>query len=206
MAGHRRPRRQALHAAQTHRVKDQPDAIKKPAGRLLAPCQFKGEESAAVHHLLTKKPGLRIRGKTGIMHPRDLRTAEQPLRDGLSAAWAAYWQHIDRGENVEENQRALRHAMEFAGLSGDPVREYNDSLHQASLHAALRSNSMLAVVMLADVFAQTTRFNAPGSASPENWSARMPESVEDLDRVPALLAKTQNFSSLIRETGRRRAC
>jgi 4-alpha-glucanotransferase len=124
----------------------------------------------------------------------------------LAAAWAAYWQHIDCGENVEENQRELRHAMEFAGLSGEPAREYNDSLHQASLHAALRSNSMLAVVMLADVFAQTTRFNAPGSASPENWSARMSESVEDLDRVPALLAKTQNFSSLIRETGRGRAC
>jgi 4-alpha-glucanotransferase len=120
----------------------------------------------------------------------------------LAAAWAARWGAMDRGENVEENLRELRHAMDFAGLNGEPERPYSDALHQATLRAALRSNSMLAVVMLADVFAQTARFNTPGAASPENWSARMSETVDELDQDPNLLAKTQTFSRLLRETGR----
>jgi 4-alpha-glucanotransferase len=123
----------------------------------------------------------------------------------LAAAWAAHWENIDRGWKVAENQRELRRVMDFAGLDGEPAREYSDSLHQATLRAALRSNSVLAVVMLADVFARTTRFNTPGAASPENWTARMSETVEELDQDPNLLSKTETFTRLVRETGRGKA-
>jgi 4-alpha-glucanotransferase len=120
----------------------------------------------------------------------------------LAAAWVERWEGVDRGEKAEEQQRELRRAMEFAGLNGEPAREYSDCLHEGTLRAVLRSSSMLAVVMLTDVFAQTARFNAPGSVSSENWSARMTETVEELDRDPKLLAKTRSFARLIRETGR----
>jgi 4-alpha-glucanotransferase len=120
----------------------------------------------------------------------------------LAAAWAGRWEDMDRGEKAEEQQLELRRAMEFAGLNGEPARDYSDCLHEGTLRAVLRSNSMLAVVMLTDVFAQTARFNAPGSTSSENWSARMAETVEALDRDPKLLAKSRSFARLICETGR----
>jgi 4-alpha-glucanotransferase len=124
----------------------------------------------------------------------------------LAAAWATHWQHIDRGENAEENLRELRRAMDFAGIKGEPVREYSNALHQSTLRATLRANSALAVVMLADVFAHPARINTPGTACAENWSTRMAETVEELDRDPNLLNKTQTFSRLVRETGRTKAC
>ena len=120
----------------------------------------------------------------------------------LAAAWSARWQEIGRNENVKQNRRELWCAMDFAGLKGKPAREYCDSLHQASLRAGLGSNSVLAVVMLADVFAQAIRFNVPGTTSAKNWSARMTETVEDLETDQNIVAKTQSFSDLIRETGR----
>jgi 4-alpha-glucanotransferase len=120
----------------------------------------------------------------------------------LAAAWAANWQNIRRGRDTKESRAELRRAMEFAGLQGQPMRKYSDSLHQAMLRAALRSNSDLAVVLLADVFGQTTRCNLPGTVSRKNWSARMTVPVEKLDRDPVLRAKTVSFSKLIRETGR----
>jgi 4-alpha-glucanotransferase len=92
--------------------------------------------------------------------------------------------------------------MEFAGLDGEPERGYGEALRLGALRAVLRSNSMLAVVLLADLFAQTARCNTPGSASPDNWSARMAETVEELDRAPKLRAQARSFSVLIRETGR----
>ena len=44
VAGHRRPRGQALHAAQTHRVEDQLNAVEKSAGGRFAPGEFKREQ------------------------------------------------------------------------------------------------------------------------------------------------------------------
>jgi 4-alpha-glucanotransferase len=124
----------------------------------------------------------------------------------LAAAWNEHWREIDTGKNGEENWRELRRAMEFAGLKNKPARNYSDSLHRATLHVMLKSKSTLAIFMLADVFAQTIRFNVPGTLTVNNWSARMPSTVEELETDPKAVAKTRSFSGLIRDTGRGSNC
>jgi 4-alpha-glucanotransferase len=120
----------------------------------------------------------------------------------LAATWADHWQQIDDGKNVVEHERELRLALDFAGVTAKPEREYSDALREGALRATLRANSILAVVMLADVFGQPIRFNTPGTAYDGNWSARMSETVEELDRDPNLLAKAKTFSRLVCETNR----
>ena len=119
----------------------------------------------------------------------------------LAAAWASHWRDIDLGRDIPENQRELRRLMRFAGLEETAARIHpSPARSRAARH--LQANSRLAVVMLTDVFARAERFNTPGSVSPDNWSARAPHTVAEMDRNPNLLAKGQTFARLIRETGR----
>jgi len=120
----------------------------------------------------------------------------------LAAAWGERWRDIDLGRNVSENQHELRRLMDFAGLKGEPPRHFTARLHEAVLRATLQANSWLAVLMLTDVFAETQRFNSPGTVTPDNWSARSPYTVAEMDHDPSLLAKARTFARLIRETGR----
>jgi 4-alpha-glucanotransferase len=66
----------------------------------------------------------------------------------------------------------------------------------------MESNSWLAVIQIQDVFGQTARFNVPGSTSAANWSARVNQTVKQLDAEPELLAKTQMLSRLAKHAGR----
>ncbi len=121
----------------------------------------------------------------------------------LAAAWAEFWQKIDEGRDAEENRRELRRWMDFAGLNAEETpRAFTGRLQEAYLRAVLQSNSWLAVVMITDVLGQHTRFNTPGSVSPDNWSARLPWTVKELEKDPLLLARTKTFACLAREARR----
>jgi 4-alpha-glucanotransferase len=121
----------------------------------------------------------------------------------LAAAWAGLWRNIDAGHNVEENRRELRRFMDFAGLGAEPPpREFTDALHEGYLRRVLQSNSWLAVVLITDLFGQSARFNTPGAVSAENWTTRMDRTVAELDRDPALLAKTKQLTLLLAEANR----
>jgi 4-alpha-glucanotransferase len=121
----------------------------------------------------------------------------------LAAAWAEHWQNIDAGRDVKNNLRELRRWMDFAGIDEEETpREFAGRLHEAYLRAVLQSNSWLAVVMITDVFGQLTRFNTPGSVSPDNWSLRLPWTVQELDEDPLLLARAKTFARLAREAKR----
>jgi 4-alpha-glucanotransferase len=121
----------------------------------------------------------------------------------LAAVWAELWRNIESGTEVKENRRELAYFMEFTGMgSAPPPREFSDRLHTAYLRRILQSKSWLAIVMLTDVFGQTARFNIPGTVSAANWSIRMEHTVSELDKDPALLAKTKMFSELVVEARR----
>src|ERR1019366_288371 len=106
VAGHRRPCRQALHAAQTDRMEDQPETIQKPAGCRLAPAQFEREQSPAMLHLPAKEFGLGMRFNAGIMPPRNLWLAAQPLRDGLTVAVVCFHSQ-GKGPQPPEHQPGI---------------------------------------------------------------------------------------------------
>jgi len=123
----------------------------------------------------------------------------------LALMWQECWANIDAGTDVEHNRLELKRMMAFGGLNSgeEPPREFSDELHEGFTRAVMGSNSWLAVFQVQDVFAQTARFNVPGSTSTSNWSARLPQTVKQLDADPKLLAKTKLLSRLAKEAGRR---
>ncbi len=121
----------------------------------------------------------------------------------LASTWAECWRNIDAGKDVDQNRRELRHMMDFAGLTNqEPPREYTDALHEAFTRTVLQSPSWLVVFQITDVFSMTARFNTPGSVSPDNWSYRLPQTVNELDQDPVLLAQAGMYSRLAKETNR----
>lgn len=121
----------------------------------------------------------------------------------LALMWNDCWANIDAGNEVEHNRWELRRIMNFGGIHHEePPRELSDRVHEAFTRAVMQSNSWLAVFQVQDVFGQTARFNVPGSTSTANWSARVEQTVKQLDADPALLAKTKMLSRLAKEAGR----
>ncbi len=121
----------------------------------------------------------------------------------LAALWADLWANIDAGHDAEGCRQELKRIMDFSGLSDEaPPRDFSNRLHEGFTRAVLGANSWLAVFQITDVFAQPERFNTPGSAAASNWSHRLSQTVKQLDRDPELAAKAQQFSRLVRESGR----
>src|SRR6266702_2371435 len=117
--------------------------------------------------------------------------------------WAECWKNIDAGRNAAGNRHDLRKLMNFSGLlDGEPPREFTEPLHEAFTRAVLGSNSWLAVFQITDVFGMTARFNTPGSVASSNWSHRLEQTVNELDRDPVLSKKAERYSRLVAETGR----
>lgn len=113
----------------------------------------------------------------------------------LAAMWAECWGNIEAGIEVESNQRELQNLLRFAGMPDQAIpREFTDPLHEAYTRAVMNSSSWLVIFQIQDVFAQTDRFNTPGSVSMKNWSHRLTATVKQLDRTPHLLAKAKMFT------------
>jgi 4-alpha-glucanotransferase len=121
----------------------------------------------------------------------------------LAAMWAECWTNIEAGLDVESNRRELRNIIRFAGMPDETTpREFTDQLHEAYTRAVMNSSSWLVVFQIQDVFAQTDRFNTPGSVSIKNWSHRLSSTVKQLDTTPHLLAKTKMFTRTAQESRR----
>jgi 4-alpha-glucanotransferase len=101
--------------------------------------------------------------------------------------------------------KELRFLSEFAGL---PVPEngdfpaYDDSVRRALLEALLASNARFAAFMLSDLFALEDRFNVPGIASGDNWSARLPMTVAQMRSQAPWKQECSWLRQAIRRTGR----
>ncbi len=121
----------------------------------------------------------------------------------LAAMWKECWTNIEAGKDVETSRRELRLMTDFAGLQNEaPPHEFDDHLHEAFTRTVMQSPSWLVIFQIQDVFAQTERFNTPGSIAATNWSHRLTPTVKQLDASPDLLAKAKMFSRAARENGR----
>ncbi len=121
-----------------------------------------------------------------------------------------HWEHRrrdcqsqDEGERHQANKE-LRFLSEFAGL---PVREgdwpaYDDHIRHALIEALLSSNARYAAFMLPDLFALEDRFNVPGIASGQNWSARMPVTLTQLREESPWREECAWLAEAIKRTGR----
>ena len=121
----------------------------------------------------------------------------------LAAMWTECWANIAADKDAETSRRELRHMTDFAGLQNEePPHEFDDRLHEAFTRTVMQAPSWLVVFQIQDVFAQTERFNTPGSVAATNWTHRLTPTVKQLDTDPGLLAKTKMFTRTALESGR----
>ncbi len=122
-----------------------------------------------------------------------------------------HWEHRRRDlYSPEESDRALarkelRFLAEFAGLpvpADDAWPAYDDRIRRALLEALLASKARYAAFMLPDLFALEDRFNVPGIASGDNWSARLPMTVTQMRDQDPWKAECTWLKQAIQHTGR----
>ena len=129
--------------------------------------------------------------------------------DPLAAMWRRMGRDHEDAVTKQDHHRAhvtwleLQRFCRWCGLDDQNIpRDFTAELHEAYCRRVLESNSWLALFQIADIFAQETRLNVPGSVGESNWSARLEKTVAELDKDPDLLAKTQLVERLVKETGR----
>lgn len=119
----------------------------------------------------------------------------------LAARWIELWMAADAGDAGA--RRELDFLMEFAGLPGQPPpRAFTPKVHEGLLRAVFHATSYLAIVLLNDVLGLTDRYNWPGTPLEENWTARLPWTVEQLGNEPAPVAQGRLLQRLVHESGR----
>jgi 4-alpha-glucanotransferase len=117
---------------------------------------------------------------------------------------AAFWEQMRQAAmNGDGHQRwELEQLCGFAGFGFDGPKPFTDQIHEALLAGLFQSNAWLAVVMITDVFGETTRFNVPGAVADSNWSNRVTGTPEAWSKDPARSAKMARIHALITASGR----
>ncbi len=90
----------------------------------------------------------------------------------------------------------------FAGFGIEGPRPFTDQIHEALLAGLFQSNAWLAIVMITDIFGETTRFNVPGAVADSNWSNRVTGTPETWRKDPERAAKMARIQELIKASGR----
>lgn len=102
----------------------------------------------------------------------------------------------------EHERRAIREIPQLGAISDDLARTYNHHVHGALMEALYASPSNLLLVPIQDVFALRERINVPSTVGPQNWSWRLPWSIDTLDREDHLSAQLDALADLARRTKR----
>jgi len=122
-----------------------------------------------------------------------------------------HWEHRRRDlHSADEGDRYLAHKelrflSDFAGMhvSHDGTfPAYDDFVRHALLEALLASNARYAAFMLPDLFALEDRFNVPGIANGENWSARLPMTIAEMRHDDRWKGECQWLTEAVKRTGR----
>ena len=123
-----------------------------------------------------------------------------------------HWEHRRRDlHSPDAGDRALAlkelgHLCDFAGLPrptpGADFPPYDTAIRRALLEALLASNARYAAFMLPDLFALEDRFNVPGIASGDNWSARLPMTLAEMRHKAPWKAECTWLKDALKHTGR----
>lgn len=104
---------------------------------------------------------------------------------------AVWWDHLP-----DHERQAARAIPALQHLSDDEAARFCPAVHQAILEAVYRSGSDLLVLPVQDVFGHRERINLPGTVGPDNWSYRMPWTVEALATDPFVQERTRVLAEL----------
>lgn len=120
----------------------------------------------------------------------------------LAAMWARMCEAAAAGDGHQRWE--LEQLCGFAGFGFEGPRPFDDAIHEALLAGIFQSNAWLAIVMITDVFGETTRFNVPGAVADSNWSNRVSGTPAQWRKDPAKTAKMARLAALLAASKRKR--
>lgn len=92
---------------------------------------------------------------------------------------SVWWDQLPEGE-----RRSLLELPALRHLRENPHRPFDRDVHRALLEAVYRSGSDLLILPVQDVFGFRERINLPGTVGPDNWSYRLPWTIERMAHDP----------------------
>ncbi|MGC3991122.1 MAG: 4-alpha-glucanotransferase [Chthoniobacteraceae bacterium] len=103
-------------------------------------------------------------------------------------------------------QAAWDEMKKLAGFAGLPPfyspPAYTDAIREGLLKGLFETPSWLAIVMITDFLASEQRFNVPGAIADSNWSARLEETVAELNEDPWVYEHMEKMRAIIAASGR----
>jgi 4-alpha-glucanotransferase len=79
---------------------------------------------------------------------------------------------------------------------------WSPAVHRALLDAILSAGSELCLLLAQDVLSVRDRVNTPGTVGPQNWTWRLPATIENLRATPAYAASIARVREAVRASGR----
>lgn len=108
-----------------------------------------------------------------------------------TAPITGWWEELETWE-----REALAKNWGFA------IPDTEEERNLALLGALYSANSELALVLVQEILFDKTRVNTPGVVGPENWTYKLPRTIEELAADPALMARFARIRGLL-ESSRR---
>ena len=110
---------------------------------------------------------------------------------------AVWWEALP-----EHERAAIRVIPQIGAVPEDLARSWNHHVAHALLEALYESPSNLAILPIQDVFGLRERINVPNTVGPQNWSWRLPWSIDTIAREEFLTAQLERLAVLAIRTGR----
>jgi 4-alpha-glucanotransferase len=161
-----------------------------------------------VRESLTRR---RVPGMKVLRWEREWEQEGQPFRDPAAypadsvaiagthdtETMAEWW---DEADADERRAAAEIPALKSAGI--DPSDDYSDDLRDAVVEALFASGSDLLLVPIQDVFGWRDRVNTPASVNDDNWTWRLPWTIEQLAAEPLARDRVRFLRDLSAHHGR----
>ncbi|MCB9595877.1 MAG: 4-alpha-glucanotransferase [Sandaracinaceae bacterium] len=110
---------------------------------------------------------------------------------------AAWWEALPAWERA-----AIRAIPELGAVPEDLADSWNHHVETALFEALYGSPSHLLILPIQDLFGLRSRINVPNTVGPQNWSWRLPWSVETIEREDHLGAQLDSLAGHARRSGR----
>lgn len=110
---------------------------------------------------------------------------------------AAWWEALPDWERA-----AIRKIPQLGAVPDDLAKSWNHHVETALLEALYESRSNLLILPIQDVFGLRSRINVPNTVGPQNWSWRLPWSLDTIDREEFLGARLDMLAALAQRSRR----
>jgi 4-alpha-glucanotransferase len=109
------------------------------------------------------------------------------------------------GWQAHNAHNTLRVLSEFAGIpisTHGPWPPFTEGVRLRLIKALFDSNSRFAVLMVTSLFGIDQRINEPGTIGPNNWTFRLPWTIEQIQSNPRLVEISRRLAATIHVTKR----